>query len=69
MASVLQQYRRRASQLPDGPYAIENIAHSHFRVVKIANEHPVVVLNAARLVEVGQWLRDQCQPVTPHHSQ
>jgi len=67
MASVLQQYRRRASELPGGPYAIENIAHYGFRVVKVANDHSVVVLNRARLAEVGQWLRDQHQQVTPRH--
>lgn len=69
MASVLQQYRRRASELPGGPYVIESIAHQHYRLVKLANDQPVVVLSRARLAEVGQWLRDQQERGTAHYTQ
>jgi len=69
MASVLQQYRRRASQLPSGPYSIENLAHRHYRVVKVGDVQPVVVLNGVRLTDVAQWLRDQQTPVTAPASQ
>ena len=57
MASVLQQYRRRANELPSGPYAIEAIARHHYRVRNLRTQQQV--LNRVRLVEIGDWLKDE----------